>query len=203
MSKGRANYHHGDLRKAVLERTRTIIDKDGVDSFSIRSLAAEVGVAHRAIYNHFADKDSLLSSLAAVGFKELAGDLGVVDNSEQYIRTYAGFALNNRHLYTIMMNRSYAQYENLPELRASADLMIAVSIKILAPNDGSDTEKRRSVMRYWMLVHGGVSLHSSGALFARTDDEFIDELLIIAGQRTESSDPPSQPLWEAPTEELK
>jgi len=200
MSKSRTNYHHGDLRKAVLDRTRSIIDKDGVDSFSIRSLATAVGVAHRAIYNHFADKDSLLSSLAAVGFKELAENLRVAENPEQYIRIYTHFALSNRHLYAIMMNRSYAQYENLPELRASADAMIAVSIKTLATDASTDTDKRRSVMRYWMLVHGGVSLHSSGALFARTDDEFVDELLVIAGHRTESEEPPTQPLWASPEE---
>ncbi len=69
--KVRDKYHHGDLRQTVLDLARKRIDKDGTDTLSMRSLAKEIGVAHRAIYNHFADKDALLSAVAAVDYHEL------------------------------------------------------------------------------------------------------------------------------------
>lgn len=194
MAKSRDNYHHGDLRQAVLDLARKRIESDGVDAFSIRSLATEIGVAHRAIYNHFADKDALLSAIAAIGYRDLVNLLSKAENAEQHVRTYATFALEHRHLYAIMMNRSYAQFENVPDLRAGADSVIAVSLALLAPDHGSDVEKRREVMRHWMLVHGGVSLHAAGALRSRADDDFISELLAVAGLGPGQDEPP-QPLW--------
>ncbi|WP_109356630.1 TetR/AcrR family transcriptional regulator [Sphingorhabdus sp. EL138] len=192
--KTRDNYHHGDLRQAVLDLARRRIDKGDAEKLSMRSLATKIGVAHRAIYNHFADKDALLSAVAAGGYHELSGLLAKTRNAAEFVRTYATFALNHGHLYTIMMNRSYAQFENVPELRTGADAMIATSIAVLAPDQGSDDDKRRAVMRYWMLVHGGVGLHSSGTLKARPDEDFIKELLAVAGLGP-APDEASQALW--------
>ncbi len=192
--KARENYHHGDLRQTVLDLARKRIDEDGADTISMRSLAKEIGVAHRAIYNHFADKDSLLSAVAAVGYHELASLLHKTKDASDFVRTYATFALDHRNLYTIMMNRSYAQFENIPTLRAGADAMIATSIAVLAPEQGSDDDKRRAVMRYWMLVHGGIGLHSASVLKTRPDEDFIRELLAVAGLGPEPDEAP-QPLW--------
>ncbi len=193
-NKTRDNYHHGDLHQAVLNLARQRIDEEGAEKLSMRSLATKIGVAHRAIYNHFSDKDALLSAVAAGGFHELAGLLSKTKNAAGFVRTYATFALNHRQLYTIMMNRSYAQFEDVPELRTGADAMIATSKAVLAPEQGSDDEKRRTVMRYWMLVHGGVGLHSSGTLKARPDEDFIKELLAVAGLGP-APDEASQALW--------
>lgn len=200
--KARENYHHGDLRQAVLDLARKRIDQDGADTLSMRSLAKEIGVAHRAIYNHFADKDTLLSAVAAVGYHGLAGLLGKTKDAPEFVRTYASFALGYRNLYAIMMNRSYAQFENIPTLRAGADAMIATSITVLAPEEGSDDDKRRAVMRYWMLVHGGIGLHSASVLKTRPDEDFINELLAVAGLGSEPDEAP-QPLWSTSKEPPK
>lgn len=200
--KTRDKYHHGDLRQAVLGLARKRIDQEGAEVLSLRSLATEIGVAHRALYNHFADKDTLLSAVAAVGYHELASLLDKTNDATEYVRTYATFSLEHRHLYTIMMNRNYAQFENVPALRTGADAVIAKSIAVLAPEQGSDDEKRRTVMRHWMLVHGGIGLHSSGTLKARPDEDFIDELLAVAGLGPEPDEAP-QPLWTTHKEPLK
>ncbi|WP_108810426.1 WHG domain-containing protein [Sphingorhabdus sp. Alg231-15] len=201
-NKTRDNYHHGDLRQAVLNLARQRIDEEGAEKLSMRSLATKIGVAHRAIYNHFSDKDALLSAVAASGFHELSGLLAKTKNAAGFVRTYATFALNHRHLYTIMMNRSYVQFEDVPELRTGADAMIATSRAVLAPEQGSDDEKRRTVMRYWMLVHGGVGLHSSGTLKARPDEDFIKEMLAVVGLGP-APEEASQALWSTKKESPK
>lgn len=192
--KVREKYHHGDLRQTVLDLARKRIDEDGADTLSMRSLAKEIGVAHRAIYNHFADKDALLSAVAAVGYHELANLLHKTKNASEFVRSYASFALAHRNLYSIMMSRSFSQFENVPSLRAGAAAMIATSVAVLAPEQGSDDDKRRAVMRYWMLVHGGIGLHSASVLKTRPDDDFIRELLAVAGLGPEPDEAP-QPLW--------
>ncbi len=185
MNKARAKYHHGDLRQAILDLAKSKLETGGVDTFSLRSLAAEIGVTHGALYNHFINKDAVLSALAAIGYHELAKQLATAETAEQHLRLYATFALKHRHAYINMMTRSHRQFETVPELRAGADAVIEVSLSLLAPRQGSETQKRRAVMRHWMLVHGGVSLHIAGTLQNRPDDAFVAELLAIAGLPSE------------------
>ncbi len=182
-------YHHGDLRQAVLDLARKTLETKGIEAVSLRSLSAELGVTHRALYNHFSNKNDLLSAIAAIGYRELADLLRQAKTAQAHLQCYATFALDHYPLYTVMMNRSNEQFEKVPELRTGADAVISASLAVLAPGEGSETEKRRSVMRQWMLVHGGVGLHRSGTLRDRTDTAFITELALIAGYAPETEDP--------------
>lgn len=65
------DYHHRDLRNALLETALDLIAERGSPAFSLRELAAAVGVSHPAVYRHFADKADLLEALAERGFSEL------------------------------------------------------------------------------------------------------------------------------------
>lgn len=199
MSAKRENYHHGDLRQTVLNLAYRKIEALGSEAVSLRSLANEIGVAHRALYNHFADKHALLAAVAAVGFGELADSLEQTSSAAEHLRAYATFALGHRHLYATMMNRTYRQFEDEPDLRTGADRVIAASVSVLAPSHANDDERRREVMRHWMLVHGGVSLHGSGVLKARSDEDFVEELLAITGLGSPPACEP-QPLWKTPLE---
>ena len=60
----RADYHHGDLAAAALDEALGLIAADGEARFSLRALADRLGVAHRALYNHFADREDMV--IAAV-----------------------------------------------------------------------------------------------------------------------------------------
>lgn len=65
-------YHHGDLRRALLEAALALVTSRGVEAFSLREAAREVGVSPAAAYRHFADKAALLTALAADGMGRLA-----------------------------------------------------------------------------------------------------------------------------------
>lgn len=187
----RETYHHGGLKLAALDLAETLVEAE--PDFSLRALAEKLGVAHRALYNHFGDRAGLLAELSARGFDALATAVGATRTPADFVRAYAGFALARPGLYTLMMRQTYAGFEGVPVLRAAADRMIAASLAVLAP-DAADAESgRRAVMRVWMLVHGGLSLHASGALRTRTDAAFVEELLAIAGLGEAAA--PAQPLW--------
>ncbi|MCM2332861.1 MAG: WHG domain-containing protein [Anaeromyxobacteraceae bacterium] len=68
----KARYHHGDLRRALLEAALSLVASRGVEAFSLREAAREVGVSPAAAYRHFADKAALLTALAADGMGRLA-----------------------------------------------------------------------------------------------------------------------------------
>ncbi len=68
----RAAYHHGDLRRSLLDTALRLIAEHGPEGFSLREAARAVGVSPAAAYRHFADKPALLAALAAEGHGRLA-----------------------------------------------------------------------------------------------------------------------------------
>lgn len=68
----RDSYHHGDLRNALVEAALRLVSTKGVQGFSLRETAREVGVSPAAAYRHFQDKAALLTALGIDGMGRLA-----------------------------------------------------------------------------------------------------------------------------------
>jgi AcrR family transcriptional regulator len=65
-------YHHGDLRATLVGLATEHIAREGLESLSVRALAKEAGVAHRAAYQHFPDKEGLIAAVLTEGYDALA-----------------------------------------------------------------------------------------------------------------------------------
>src|SRR5687767_103312 len=63
----RAKYHHGSLRRALLDATIAHSATFGADTVTLREVARRAGVSANAPYNHFADKGALLAAVAEEG----------------------------------------------------------------------------------------------------------------------------------------
>ena len=61
-------YHHGDLRRSLIDAGMALVTENQDWTFSLREIARRAGVSHNAPYNHFADADALLIAIAAAGF---------------------------------------------------------------------------------------------------------------------------------------
>lgn len=64
-------YHHGDLRRALLDASLKVLFESGAHALTLRAVARRAGVSHTAPYRHFADKDELLAAVTEEGFVEL------------------------------------------------------------------------------------------------------------------------------------
>ena len=79
----------GAANKRSLSRTRIVdaalamIDRDGVDAFTMRQLAADLGVTPMALYNHFNGKLELLRNVAGQMLAEIEFDNGTQDWRER------------------------------------------------------------------------------------------------------------------------
>ena len=51
-------------RQRIVDAAAALIDADGLEAFSTRRLAAELGVRGPSLYNHFATKDEILDAVA-------------------------------------------------------------------------------------------------------------------------------------------
>ena len=69
--KPRRPYHHGNLRRALLDEALATIRAEGVDGLTLREIGARLGVSRTALYRHFADKRALLTAVATEGFRTL------------------------------------------------------------------------------------------------------------------------------------
>src|SRR3954451_10508420 len=97
-------YHHGDLRRALLDTALEAIAEHGPVAISLRDLAGRAGVSHAAPTHHFRDKTGLLTALAAEGWGLLADALEAVpdrDFSELGV-SYVVFATSHPAHFAVM-----------------------------------------------------------------------------------------------------
>lgn len=105
-------YHHGALKQALLDETARILAEEGESSLSLRRLASNLGVSRTAPYNHFDNKDALLSAVAEEGFRRFEKTMDTTRRKHRnstgnemmraLAETYVKFALNNRQYYDLM-----------------------------------------------------------------------------------------------------
>src|SRR5229473_3509347 len=68
-------YHHGDLRRSLIEEALRTIQAGGVEHLTLRTVGKRLGVSRTALYRHFSDKQALLAAVGREGFLTLAAAL--------------------------------------------------------------------------------------------------------------------------------
>ena len=68
----RDTFRHGNLPEALVNAALKRLEAEGMESISLRELARDAGVNHRAVYRHFPDKLSLLAAVAESGWRRAA-----------------------------------------------------------------------------------------------------------------------------------
>ncbi|WP_248704753.1 TetR/AcrR family transcriptional regulator [Curtobacterium sp. MWU13-2055] len=68
-------YHHGNLRAALLDAAERSLRARGVAQLSLRDLARDVGVSHAAPRRHFVERQDLLDALAEAGYARLGAQI--------------------------------------------------------------------------------------------------------------------------------
>jgi AcrR family transcriptional regulator len=163
-------YHHGNLRRELLDAALRLFAERGRFDFTMRELARSAGVTHNAPYRHFADRWALLDAIAAEGF-ELLRDATLraaephLDDPRARIEhigeAYVRFAVAHKEHFRLMFLRPLKSAS--PELTASAkasyavveDTIEAARAKGLLADTASPEE---TTLAAWSLVHGFASL---------------------------------------------
>jgi AcrR family transcriptional regulator len=69
--KTRKTFRHGNLAEALVDAAVARLEADGAEALSLRGLARDAGVNHRAVYRHFPDKLSLVAQVAEEGWRRM------------------------------------------------------------------------------------------------------------------------------------
>ncbi|MGF6887083.1 AcrR family transcriptional regulator [Nocardia sp. GAS34] len=160
-------YHHGDLRRALLDAAVTAIDERGPGAVSLRELARAVGVSHAAPVHHFGDKAGLLTAVAAEGFQLLGDDLAAVrarggDIVEMGV-AYVRFAIGHRAHFEVMFSADLHRAGD-PILDRAGERAFAQLTEGVAGSDPVSPPDNSAVVAAWSLVHGFATLWNMGAL---------------------------------------
>lgn len=169
---GRDRFHHGDLRTHSLRIAREHIEAQDVASLSLRSVAAEAGVNHRALYRHFADRDALIWGVAALGFEELLQACAKsLESSEKddplhtLLLAYARYAFEHHRLYKLMfslpLNR---EFHSDSEIGQYMRALVTLAQTHIEARGRSTKELRDEIVRAWGQVHGLIDLFRAGVL---------------------------------------
>jgi AcrR family transcriptional regulator len=148
-------YHHGDLRRAILDAAVEAIGEDGPGGWSLRELARRAGVSHAAPAHHFGDKTGVLTALATEGFELLAGALEEQEDFLEAGLAYVRFAVEHPVHFTVMFQPSLYRAED-PGLTAARGRAGSVLRK------GAPQEQ--TALAGWSIAHGFASLWLSGAM---------------------------------------
>jgi AcrR family transcriptional regulator len=163
----RTSYHHGDLRRALLDEAAAMIEEHGVGRLSLRELARRVGVSHAAPAHHFRDKTGLLTALATEGFQllEIASTLAYRKTGSflEVGVAYVRFAVEHPAHFEVMFLPGLLDNEDrdLLAARVSARARLYPPAAELA---GADPDSTTAGLAAWTLVHGLASLWLDGAL---------------------------------------
>jgi AcrR family transcriptional regulator len=188
----RRPYHHGNLRRALLDEALATIRAEGVEGLTLREIGARVGVSRTALYRHFADKRALLTAVATEGFHMLRqalrtawddggrGPAAFTAMGAAYIR----FAIANPGHYRVMFGRFVEPQPQDSELVAEAEGAFQALVDALAAlqRDGFTRGDDTVLMaRYvWAVVHGVATLGIGGQL---REPGGVDSLMRYAFER--------------------
>jgi AcrR family transcriptional regulator len=172
----RATYRHGNLKSAALKAATRLVAAAGHEQLSLREVAEAVGVAHRSLYNHFADREALLDAVATEAYTRLAAILVKAETPQDYTAKYVRFALANRALYALMTSRPHATMKHNPPLQAAVHKVITQAMRIFCQDIVSPADRRRAVMKVYITLYGGISLYTAGVLDQPSEKALIAEL---------------------------
>jgi AcrR family transcriptional regulator len=157
----RRGYHHGDLRRALLDAALEILERQGADSVGLREVARAAGVSPAAPYRHFPSREALLAAAAAHGFNLLEQALRAAGDRRAMGQAYVDFALAHRGLFRLMFSIRKADH---PELMEAAGRAMEPLAQSTAGRGGRDA--RHAAIGLWALVHGLAALMSEDQLSA-------------------------------------
>lgn len=181
VAKKSGTYHHGDLRRVLLEAAVHVVDKEGVGALSLQAIARRAGVSSGAPYHHFASREDLLAAIALEGFQLLTAAMR--EGADQAVpfkgepaglarlrglgHGYVRFALGHPGHFRIMFRPEFkAKLREAQEPLVDEGMVMLGEAIALCQAEGSiaQGDAKGLVLLAWSAVHGASTLWIDGPL---------------------------------------
>lgn len=175
-------------RRALLQEAAELLDSGGPDAVTLRAVGARAGVSRGAPYGHFADKETLLTAVAATGWDHLADEmhtlrtqsgLAPVEKLRAALNIIVAVSRRQPHLYHLMFTTPAG--DPAAVVRAAQRLCDEFTAVVTDVAGGDDAERYAAILL--TAAHGAAGLESSGLLsndkWHTTADDLTDTLVAI------------------------
>ena len=134
-----------------LAAPRTVLEREGWQTLTMRTLADELGIAAPSLYKHFASKDALRTQLIALALKEFGEAVRPVTTVSTLVRRYREVAADHPQLYRLATSGSLDRGALPPGLEEWSGSPFFEA-----------TGKPHRAQALWAAVHGMVVLELDG-----------------------------------------
>lgn len=166
------------VRERILEESLDLMARKGFDGFSMRNLAARLGVSAKTIYNYYQNKDDLYLAILTRGFARLYDRFHRVftrrtdplPRLKEMGREYLDFGLAQANLYNLMFTWHVPKFKDyvgtLMEPAARVELETALNVSEIfmkaikeTAGDGvmTDDAARFHMIWMWSQMHGFIA----------------------------------------------
>jgi len=186
------NYHHGDLKNALIQAGIKILADDGINGLSLRKVARQAGVTHSAPYAHFTDKQELIAAISTDGYKKIYERIVMVkekypdDPLRQLIETgwaYVQFGFEEPDHFKITFSASVEREREHPELVEATGTTFnefkQLIIRCQAAGFIDQGEPDLVAVTLWGMVHGFVNLIQGGMISHTVTDRYSSRKMLI------------------------
>ena len=168
----RKQYHHGNLKQAIIEEALVQLNLVGAENLSFREIAKKLGVVSSAPYNHFKSKSQLYKELINIGINLLLERMNneknkTISPAEKLFhsaKAYLKFSLDEKELFLLMFSSNNLEIKNLINL-ISIQFLDIVEEKFKDGKRMRITEKGAAITA-WSMVHGLAKLANNETLEA-------------------------------------
>jgi AcrR family transcriptional regulator len=147
-------YHHGDLAPSLRAAALAILEEEGLQALSLRSVARRAGVSHAAPYRHYPSREALLSDVACEGLAQLRAELAQAgaapgDRGDRIVRiggAYLRFASRHEGLLRLMFGSELPNRSEFPGVTEGTAL--------IGEEIGRALDDAAGGLAVWAAVHG-------------------------------------------------
>jgi AcrR family transcriptional regulator len=190
----------------LVESARAMLDEQGLEGLTLRAIARRAGVSHGAPLRHFPTLASLLSAVAARGFRDLiaavdarldprSSDATAMERLAASGQGYVKFAISNPGVFTVMFRPERLDVTDPTYMTAARDSFQQLQDLVeAAQHEGfhPDVDTTRLASVLWTTVHGLADLWVRGGGLPGADATFgLDEFIALS--QTISHGVPAEP----------
>ncbi len=170
-------------RDHLIDTARRLLDAEGLETLTLREIARRGGLSHGAPLRHFRSLATLLSTVAAQGFRELMASIDAatagagpqataLERLAVAGRGYVRFALGSPGVFALMfhpdrLDRTDVEYQEAGQ--AAFGQLLGLVRDAQAAGFRPDVPANDLASVVWATVHGLAQLRIQGAMPAAPD----------------------------------
>lgn len=180
-----SNYHHGNVKEALLNAAQSHIENNEGEMISLRALSKVVGVTPSAVYNHFVDKNALILAIKVRIYQDF--NIFFAENcteTENPDKALLEMCLAYFHFSRQFPSQFRFIFSSSIPMEWSTDEMVDVSSRCLVKARSlvfaihkeyqlqcTEEEVVNSTLLIWSQLHGIVTLRNSGLIGAAVSNQ--------------------------------